>query len=358
MRESVTQFCIRYGREDLLSQWNSEKNGTLAPEDVTYGSKRPVWWRCDRQHEWQSPPYARVGRNTGCPYCAGKKTAPGQDLRSVYPELSGQWHPVKNGALRPEDCLPGSHRSVWWRCERGHEWKALIKSRIEGNGCPVCSNRVILPGQNDLATAAPTLAKQWHPTKNGVLQPEEVSCGSGRRVWWRCEQGHEWLASIRSRAAGHGCPVCTGRTIIPGENDLQSYDPELAKQWHPEKNGTLTPSRIAVTSNKKVWWRCDRGHEWLSSAAVRTTKRSGCPYCANKKVLPGFNDLRTVQPLVAAQWHPTKNAPLEPDMVLPGSAKRVWWRCTDGHEWRAAIYSRTGAQKCGCPVCAGRPVRH
>lgn len=355
--EMLIQYCTRYGREELLRQWDRSKNGDLTPETVSYGSQKKIWWICDRGHEWQSPPYARVGRNAGCPYCAGKKVAPGQDLRSVYPDIAAQWHPVKNGRLRPEDCLPGSHRSVWWRCAQGHEWKALVKARIEGCGCPICSNRVIIPGENDLATLAPTLAKQWHPTKNGDLSAEQVSGGSARRVWWICEQGHEWQAAIHSRVKGYGCPVCTGKTVIPGENDLQSYAPELAKQWHPEKNGPLTPEQVAVSSNKKVWWRCERGHEWQCAVSVRTSRNTGCPYCTNRKVLPGFNDLKTVEPLVAAQWHPTKNAPLEPDQVLPGSTKRVWWRCTDGHEWKAVVYSRTGAKKCGCPVCAGKPPR-
>lgn len=157
--------------------------------------------------------------------------------------------------------------------------------------------------------------------------------------------------------AGRGCPVCTGKTIIPGENDLESYSPELARQWIREKNGTLTPDSVSIYSNKRVWWRCDRGHEWQSAISVRTTKQSGCPYCSNRQVLAGFNDLKTIEPMVAAQWHPTLNAPLEPEMVLPGSAKRVWWRCSDGHEWRAVIYSRTGAQKCGCPQCGGRSPR-
>lgn len=357
MSQSLREYCARYDRGELLLQWHGTKNGTLDPQEISYGSHRPVWWNCDRGHEWQSPPYARVGRNAGCPYCAGKRAAPGLDLGSQYPLLAREWHPVKNGPVRPEDCLPGSHRSVWWRCERGHEWKAVIKSRVGGNGCPVCSNRRVITGENDLATLAPTLAAQWHPEKNGALTPEQVSAGSDRRVWWRCSRGHEWQASAATRTAGRGCPVCAGRVVVPGENDLQSYDPELAKQWHPTKNDRLTPEQVAVSSNKKVWWRCERGHEWLCAVSVRTEKRSDCPYCANRKVLAGFNDLKTVQPLVAAQWHPMKNAPLEPDMVLPGSRARVWWRCTDGHEWKAVIYSRTGAKKSGCPVCAGKSAK-
>lgn len=354
MRESLHEYCSNYSHGELLVQWNQSKNGDLTPEKVSYGSKKQVWWRCSHGHEWQSPPYARVGHSAGCPYCSGKKVAPGWDLASLYPDLAAQWHPEKNGRLRPEDCLPGSHRQVWWKCEKGHEWTATIKSRVEGNGCPVCASRTVVAGVNDLKTMAPELAKQWHPNKNGRLTPQQVVSGSSRKVWWRCRRGHEWQAAIHSRVEGRGCPVCTGKTIIPGENDLESYSPELARQWIREKNGPVTPNRVAVSSNKRVWWRCDKGHEWQCSVSDRTSRQSGCPYCGNRKVLAGFNDLKTLQPLVAAQWHPTRNESLEPDMVMPGSSKRVWWKCSDGHEWKAVIYSRTGAKKCGCPVCAGR----
>lgn len=354
MHETLAQYCARSQRSELISQWHPEKNGGLTPEQISYGSQKKVWWQCGQGHEWQSPPYARVGRSSGCPYCAGKKLAPGMDLEAQYPYLAAQWHPEKNGTLVPAQVSPGSHRPVWWRCGQGHEWKALVKSRVEGSGCPVCSNRVVIPGENDLNTTAPELAKQWHPEKNGTLTPSQVLSGSKRKVWWRCGRGHEWQASIHSRVAGKGCPVCMGKTILPGENDLQSYAPALARQWDREKNAPLTPDRISISSNRRVWWRCEKGHEWQSAVSVRTARQCGCPYCSNRKVLAGFNDLQTVEPMVAAQWHPTLNAPLEPTMVLPGSARRVWWRCVDGHEWRAVIYSRTGAQKCGCPICGGR----
>lgn len=357
MPETVTQYCLRYGKEDLLRQWHPEKNGEWYPDNVSYGSQKMIWWRCNQGHEWQSPPYSRVSRNTGCPYCTGRKLVPGKDLRTLYPDTASQWHLDKNGKCTPDQVLPGSNRCVWWRCDRGHEWRASVKSRVEGAGCPVCANRVVIPGVNDLATVAPELAKQWHPGKNGPLTPAQVLSGSQRKAWWRCSRGHEWQAAIYSRVAGKGCPVCMGKTIVPGENDLESYSPELARQWIREKNGALTPDRVSISSNKRVWWRCDKGHEWQSAVSARTGRQSGCPYCGNRKVLPGFNDLKTMEPMVAAQWHPTLNAPLEPDMVLPGSAKRVWWKCSDGHEWRAVIYSRTGAQKCGCPYCGGRSVR-
>ena len=357
MRDNLKKYCSDFNRHELLIQWHPEKNGAVTPQNVSPGSHKKVWWRCDQGHEWESPVYARAGKNTGCPYCTGKRILPGGDLQSVYPEIAEQWHPEKNGSLTPDQVLPGSHKSVWWRCSQGHEWKTMVKTRSEGTGCPVCANRSVVPGVNDLTTTAPLLAMQWHPTKNGRLKPSEVLAGSSRKVWWRCRHGHEWQAEIRSRAAGKDCPVCSGRIVVPGQNDLESYSPEIAAQWHPERNGVLLPSQVAIHSNRQVWWRCKLGHEWKSTVASRTFSRTACPYCAGRKVLPGFNDLKTLEPKVAAQWHPTLNEQLEPTMVTPGCRKKVWWKCTDGHEWKAVIYSRTGNQMCGCPVCAGRSAR-
>lgn len=357
MRETLKEYCLKYSREDLLLQWHDSKNGDLTPSDVSFGSHKKIWWQCKKGHEWQSAVYARTEKACGCPYCAGKRIAPGQDFGSIFPELAAQWHPQKNGKAQPNQYLPGSHTSVWWCCGQGHEWRAMIKSRVEGNGCPYCSGRAVLAGENDLQTMAPMLAEQWHPTKNGNLHPTQVTPGSAQKVWWQCERGHEWQAEVYTRTSGKGCPVCAGRVIIPGENDLESYDPELARQWCREKNGRLLPNQVSAYSSKQVWWQCERGHQWKAVISSRTFSNNGCPYCGNRKLLAGFNDLKTLEPLVAAQWHPTKNAPLEPTMVMPGSTRRVWWKCIDGHEWKAVIYSRTGTQKCGCPECAGRAPR-
>ena len=357
MRESLRNYCIRNGREDILAQWHPTRNTTETPDSVSYGSKKYIWWCCDKGHEWQSPVFARTGKHHGCPYCTGKRVTVGSDLGTLFPDIAAQWHPEKNADRKPENYRPGSHDSVWWCCGNGHEWRATIKSRVEGNGCPYCGGRAVRPGENDLQTVVPILAEQWHPTKNGTLLPTHVMPGSSRRVWWCCAKGHEWQAGIFARTNGSGCPVCAGKVVCPGENDLESYDPELARQWCQEKNGALLPSQISVFSNRKIWWQCSRGHQWQAVIASRTYNKSGCPYCGNRKLLTGFNDLKTLEPLVAAQWHPTKNATLEPTMVMPGSTKRVWWKCIDGHEWKAVIYSRTGSQKCGCPVCAGKTPR-
>ena len=284
MRKSLAAFCLEKGLQELLGQWDQERNAPLTPETISYGSKRKVWWRCSKGHEWLAPPYARTGSETGCPYCAGKLPIPGEtDLGTLFPNLTREWHPTKNGSLTPDQVLPGSHQKVWWRCANGHDWMAQVKSRVSGCGCPVCANKIVEPARTDLATVAPAVAAQWHPAKNGPLTPDQV-----------------------------------------------------------------TPS-----SNRKVWWRCERGHDYPAWIAGRTRQGSGCPYCAGTKVLPGFNDLATRVPQIAAQWHPTFNGALTPSMVTPGSHRKVWWQCSEGHVWKAVVHSRAGPQKCGCPVCAG-----
>ena len=134
---------------------------------------------------------------------------------------------------------------------------------------------------------------------------------------------------------------------------LLSANPSLAAQWHPTKNGSRIPSDVKPYSNKKAWWRCGKGHQWEATIASRTGGR-GCPYCAGQAVCED-NCLQTVAPLLAAQWHLTKNGGRTPSDVIPHSSKKAWWRCNSGHEWQASIKSRMEGR--GCPYCA-RMRRH
>ena len=354
MKQSFYEFCQQYQKQRLLDEWDIERNLPLAPQNVTYGSNRPIWWRCENGHSWKAAVYTRSG-GTGCPYCTGRKVLIGfNDLATSAPALARQWDVQKNKPLRPADVSAGSQRSVWWRCEKGHSWRAAVRTRTLGCGCPICAGKQLSQGDNDFASLYPALAQQWDVEKNGALTPRDVMPGTEKKVWWRCEKGHSWYAAVSARThAGSGCPYCAGKKILAGFNDLASQKPELAAQWDREKNGALTPEQVTITSNRKVWWRCEKDHSYQAVIAARTNG-SGCPYCTNRKILAGFNDLATLEPRIAAEWHPTLNGALTPQMVSTGSQKKVWWECAYGHVWKAAIYPRTGAKKCGCPVCAGK----
>ena len=210
-----------------------------------------------------------------------------------------------------------------------------------------------------LKNARPDLLKEWHPTQNQAHDLQFITKGMNLKVWWRCQEGHEWIASVNQRVRGTGCPYCKGRLIWVGFNDLATTHPHLAKEWHPKRNGTLTPQQVSKGCNEKVWWQCQEGHEWWASVKQRTAEMpTNCPTCQgrrNLKIEVGFNDLATTHPHLAKEWHPTRNDALTSQQVTCGMGRKIWWKCACGCEWRASILSRHQGR--GCPDCANRGRR-
>ena len=196
----------------------------------------------------------------------------------LNPEIAKEWHYEKNGSLKPENVTANTRKKVWWICHKGHEWQATIASRNRNHGCPYCAGRYPVTGENDLLTVNPTLTSEWNYEKNKELKPEHLTPNSGKKVWWLCSQKHEWQAAIYSRSSGCGCPYCAGNKVLRGYNDLQTVNPTLATEWNYEKNDGLTPMDVLPNSDKKVWWKCCKGHEWQSTIGHRNHGR-GCPKC-------------------------------------------------------------------------------
>lgn len=345
----------------LLEEWDYEENDKLGvyPDKVLSGSVEEVWWKCSKGHRWK----ARISHRSngvGCPICSNRKILVGyNDLASQKPELAQEWDYEKNGDLLPTQVVCGSFKKVWWVCSKGHEWQATVNDRNKGKGCPYCSGRLAIKGKNDLAMTHPELAQEWNHEKNGNLLPTDVVAGSGKIVWWRCREGHEWRAIIRNRLRGEGCPICSNHQVIVGYNDLQTTHPKLVEEWNYGKNGILSPTMFPHGSEEKVWWKCKNcGHEWLAAIVNRTHGR-GCPKCAHAKIgkhnaklrlIKGVNDLGTLYPVLCLEWLYEKNKGITPFDVLPGSGKKVWWRCSVcGHEWQTRIEHRTNGS--GCPNC-------
>jgi hypothetical protein len=130
------------------------------------------------------------------------------NLHILRPDLAKQWHPTKNGTLGPKDVTPGSRKKVWWLCERGHWWLAAVSDRIRGMKCTYCRD-LQKQGEQCMSDAKPELLKEWHPSRNSGLKAKEVACTHGDKVWWLCNNGHEWQATIRSRLTGKPCPFCS-----------------------------------------------------------------------------------------------------------------------------------------------------
>ena len=590
----------------LMLDWSAEDNPGVDPTKIGVGSHRPLVWKCSKcGRKWTSIVSNRARLKRGCPYCSHQRVIPGEtDLATKCPDLALEWDKTKNGCS-PSSISAGSHNSAWWKCRKcGYEWQAQIKSRASGVGCPVCSNRKIIAGLNDLATTHPDVAAMWHPTKNGKLTPQMISHGSGKpiwwmdeygnefqakvfevtrpekpqvgpralrtsfpeqavffyikkrfpdaingyqdifrrgmeldvyvpsiktgieydgwwhrdggldrerkkyqickrngislirikenrehweeshdladyivrtipgvyfylekairvclsimgdvdiakaffdanslyaerpnssskdplfdiyssikgpdvtidinikrdkkqiqnylrakvvslktkfpeiaeewaydlndqlrpeafhpgsgeKVWWRCKKcGHEWKTAISERTGPDhtGCPKCARlegqrkRTaaILKERGSLASNCPDLLSEWDYEKNIGIDPEQLTTSSNLPVWWTCKRcGNSWQTAINHRS-KGEKCPYCQNKKIKPGFNDLATLYPEVVLDWDFTANGDLKPTELAPKSGKPVHWLChVCGHHWTTSVSSRTSAGS-GCPNC-------
>jgi len=194
---------------ESIKEWHPTKNRKLTPWDVTPSSQKIVWWKCSKcKHEWKSKVEKRA-----CLVCKNIIITKINSLNTLYPKISKEWHPTKNGKLTTNDVGVGISKKVWWKCKKNHVWQASIRSRTQrNNNCPYCSNHRLSP-ENSLHTRNPALAKEWHPTKNGKRTPKDVIAGSGKKAWWKCKRGHEWPAVISSRKTRR-CPKCHNRVSM------------------------------------------------------------------------------------------------------------------------------------------------
>ena len=256
-------------------------------------------------------------------------------LSQTHPDLAAQaddWD--------PDTVTSGSSKMLWWVDQHGHRWQARVNSRTgpAQQGCPYCSGKRALPGQTDLATTHPALAAEaeaWDPT--------QVKAHSNRKLSWRCALGHVWQATPNNRAKGTGCPICSGRQVLAGYNDLATLRPDIAK----EADG-WDPATVTIGSRQRVWWRCAEGHRWKVAVSDRVATQ-GCAVCSGHKVLAGHNDLATTHPELALEIDQ-----VNPPCVSAGSSTELQWRCAEGHTWRARVSHRVRGT--GCPTCANKQI--
>ncbi len=137
-------------------------------------------------------------------------------------------------------------------------------------------------GVNDLASHNPRIALEWHPSLNGELRPPDVSYVSKKPVWWLCPKGHEYdLAVCKRTLRGSNCPICSGHRTVSGINDFATVYPDVAKEWHPTKNGDKKPSMFSSKNGFRAWWICKYGHEWEATLHDRASG-TGCPFCKTR----------------------------------------------------------------------------
>lgn len=389
---------------EIAKEWDYKKNDPLTPRQVSFGSEMEYWWKCYQGHEWKASPKHR-NRSPKCPTCNHDS----RRLDLTNPDLAERWHPIKNNKLSPKDFTIGSSRLVWWKCSENHECRGTISSRHNGYNCISCplsktnqvyndkilmnywdyernksinlrnlttgssteiywrcekghswlqsprsfkKNRICPECSNlrgsisrTLRNVDPDIFKELHPTKNNP-SIESISYGSKKKVWWRCEQGHEWQMTVNSRTAqNQSCPYCSGKRLS-NLNAIQITHPEISNMWHPIRNKNMNISETTYSSNKRVWWICDKGHEWEQSPNVMTSQKRKyiCYQCYIEN-----NSLTNKYPELSHEWDFNRNGNTGPESITSGSGKKFWWVCDHGHSWQAIVKNRV--KGAGCPKC-------
>ena len=197
------------------------------PTTVTAGSSKRLKWKCKLGHTWETKVFER--HQTGCAICSGRKVLAGfNDLATTHPEIAAQ----ANG-WDPRTIREKSGRKLLWKCELGHEWRSIVATRTQGKGCPYCSGQKVLRGFNDLLTQFPEVAMEAHG-----WDPTTVTSHSGKKQWWKCPEGHSWLATPNHRVTGSGCPSCSST----------QYDPNLTGYLYFLKHDVWDLLQIGITN--------------------------------------------------------------------------------------------------------------
>jgi hypothetical protein len=335
-----------WSRTDIQKFWDAKKIQLFDPVKTSRSSSQKIWCHCpDCGEEWEQ----KASQKANCKNCDERSLFLHSSLSVLFPKIANEWHTEKNLPLTPQTIFARSKEKVWWECNQGHTYKSSIRQRtVMKSSCPVCLGKKF-DGINSFASEFPELLKEWDYEKNIALNPEELLPQSHKRVHWVCSRNHQWVMAINRRIAttDSGCPYCSLR-IANAENNLALTHPFLAKEWDHEKNIGIDISSVTALKNISVNWRCRNGHSWNARINTRASGAQ-CPYCAGK-IASEESNLAIEFPHVAEQWHQTKNEGKLASEFRPRSSQKVWWQCNRGHEWIAAISSRTSSST-GCPIC-------
>lgn len=347
-------------RKDIVDQWSC-KNDFL-PEEVYYNTTSPVLWECTTcSGTYAFPVSDKREGNVSCPYCNGRRVLSGFN---EIPSWLITEYSLKNEVPISEYPVNSVHK-VLWTCPTCHgDYLYRICDReIGDDSCPYCRHKKILVGFNSLADTDPDLAKEWSSGNSDL--PSEYMKSSTHRALWTCPTCHgNYFYRICDRELDDdSCPYCRNLKVLPGFNSLPDLAPELVNEWSSE-NPDL-PSEYTRSSTHRALWTCPSCHgDYFYRICDREVDDDSCPYCCDKKILPGYNSFKVRHPEEMEEWDELANFLLvDPNYILSSYNKAVWWICSKGHKYSMSpnlkLYYRIRTQE-PCPFCKGRrrKLRH
>lgn len=347
---------------EIAQEWHPTKNGSLMAKDVSYGSKKKVWWICPKGHEYEQYVCKRTLRGMNCPICSGHKTVKGiNDFQTVYPEIAKEWNYEKNGDKEPHMFSPKNGFSAWWICKYGHEWKATIHDRASGTGCPICKNRYSssFPEQAIyyyVRQICPDAENRFKGLLGNNMEfdiyipSRKIAIEFDGAYWHNSETSHEKEASKYSFCRTNGIYLIRVKEENKSEwRDVADVIYYLKKKDNEQLQNIIQGIIDTLDPESNQWTRKKVGK--YHSNLVVDLKRDKQEILSYLKAIP--NSLEELRPDLIAEWNYKRNGKLTPDLFGINSNEKVWWKCENcGHEWKTTIISRAGKRNAGCPECA------
>ena len=399
----------------LVKEFDFKKNHPLIPENFTHSSHKKVWWLCSKGHEWQAAVYTRTNKSkagVNCPYCFGKKISTENNLTFLFPEIAKQWHPTKNGNLKPNEVRKSSNKKVWWLCSKGHEWITTINHRTNGKNCPKCSFQSSKP-EFRILSELETIFKQVESRykfkrteidifikdinvgieydgsyfhKNKIIKDKNKNILLEKNNINFIRVRHKPLLKLNKFDVIVELDELTKEDLNnifisinyfcndKQKNLIQNYltfkkfvNEESYKKYLSYFPAPI-PSKSLGSLNIKFIneWNYKKNYPLTPDSFSTRSAQKVWWLCSNghewesriyTRTVQGTNcqrckSLKFLCPEIIEQWHPTKNINHSLENISVSSDKKVWWLCSKGHEWQAAVYSRTNkTRRSNCPHC-------
>lgn len=367
---------LREHHQQLIKEFDVDGNDGVNPERLYSRSTGKYFWFCNKsviRHTYMATVGARI-KGHACPYCAGTEILAGfNDWMTLEPLENLKWDTSKNVDDKGQPVDPttiGIHNRTMfhWICVTGnHERKISVSSAVIGKRlgkeCRACSGYQVIKGSTDAFSLYPELKKRLHPKLNSSFNIETLHPGNREiPLTWTCDENHIWERPFADELKSRGCGKCLGIELWEGKNDLLSQFPDVAAEIASDLNFGIqgyvqdSPDKIHRHSALESWWRCkNHGHTWRTKVEKRTREGTNCPFCSDRRVWSGFNDLWTKRPDLVNEIDFDKHLGLDPKNLLWVSHDTLNWRCSNNHRWPAQLHirsSNSSRKPTGCPDCA------
>ena len=334
---------------ELAKEWDFEKN-TLNPNQIFPGTIKKYWWKCKNGHSYLSAPNKRTSSNRGCPYCSGRLVSDKNSLVTLYPRIAEEFDVEKNRPIDVTSLTVKSHKNIWWKCKKGHEWQSIISNRTRGNNCPYCNSQV---SKNELRIFAElkyffknvSLKRKINGFECDILIQDLNVAIEYDGVYWHKNK------TISDKNKNIGLTKAGISLIRVRELGLKKIS-ELDIIYNHEKDNIIIVIKQLLSiliKNNFI-----QSGKLVSKYLLANSFVNEKEYRDLLERLPSpitEDSLEFKFPKLVEEWNTLKNGKLLPSDVSAKSSLKVWWKCKYNHEWESSVGNRTQGGN-NCPYCA------